>query len=410
MSAVGSSLFLKEISENIHMNTKMTRSKPGSAAACRLLLALLLSAVLPACMQVGDGLPRVSSSSPSNLATNVATSTNGQGNVVTGKQVTATFNQAMNSATVNSSPAGTLLTFTLKETSGNNVPGTVVMNAGTTLATFTPSAGALLPNTSYTATVTTAAQNAGGTAMPTQAVWSFTTKATASTGQAPVDLGLAGTYAVFANTGIDNATVPAAITSDIGVGPGVTSTAITGFALNLPAASAFSTSTQVVGKVYAFDYAAPTPTNVTTASTDMGAAYTDAAGRLLPDFTDVAGGHLDGLTLTPGLHRWGSNVDLAFGTNVTLSGGPNDIWIFQITGTLTTAASTSVFLSGGAKAKNIFWQVAGTTVTLGANAHFEGVVLAQNAINCGNQASANSRFLAQTAVNLDQNAVTEPAP
>jgi hypothetical protein len=340
----------------------------------------------------------------------VPTSTNGQNNVVTGTEVSATFSQPMDTTTLNSAPAGTLLTFTLKETAGNNVPGTVAMNAAHTMATFTPTASGLILNTSYTATMTTAARNAGGMAMDNSVVWSFTTMATAFTGQAPVNLGLAGNYAVFADTGIANATTPAAITADMGVGPGVTSTAITGFALTLPAASAFSTSAQVTGKVYAFDYAPPTPTNVTTASTDMLAAYNDAAGRLLPDFLDVAVGNLGGLTLAPGLHRWGSNVTLPFGTNVTISGGPNDVWIFQITGTLTTGAATNVLLSGGARAKNIFWQVAGTTMTLGANAHFEGIVLAQNAINLGNQASANSRLLAQTAVNLDQNAVTQPAP
>lgn len=229
-------------------------------------------------------------------------------------------------------------------------------------------------------------------------------------GPAPVNLGLAGNYAIFADTGISNATVPAVITGNMGVGPGVTSTAITGFGLNLIAASPFSTSAQVIGNVYAFNYAPPTPTNVTTASTDMGKAYTDAAGRLLPNFLNLAGGNLAGLRLAPGLYKWGTAVTLPVGKNVTISGGPNDVWIFQITGTLTTGAGTNVFLAGGAKAKNIFWQVAGTSVSLGANTHFEGVVLAQDAINFGNKASANSRLLAQTAVNLDQNTVAQPAP
>jgi len=357
--------------------------------------------------------PTVGSASPSNSATSVPTSTNGPNNIVTGTLVTATFTQPMDPTTIASFPAGTLLTFTLKETtSGTNVPGTVAMNATNTAATFTPTATALTPNTSYTATVSTAAKNAGGTPMSSPVAWSFTTSAVATTGQAPVNLGLAGNYAIFADAGISNATIPAAITGDMGVGPGVTSTAITGFALNLPAGSAFATSAQVTGKVYAFNYAAPTPTNVTTASTDMGLAYTDAAGRTAaaaPPYLNAGGGNLAGLTLTPGVYTWGSNVTLPFGTNVTLSGGPDDVWIMQITGTLTTGANTTVFLSGGAKAKNVFWQVAGTSVTLGASAHFEGVVLAKAAINFGNQASANSRLLAQTAVNLDQNTVTQPA-
>ena len=229
-------------------------------------------------------------------------------------------------------------------------------------------------------------------------------------GPARVDLGSVEDFTVFANTGIDSATFPAAITGDIGVGPGVTSTAITGFSLSLPPAGASSTSAQVSGQVYAFDYAPPTPTVVTTASTDMGIAYTDAAGRLLPDFLNLNGGLIGGLTLAPGLYKWGTDVSIAFGTNLTISGGANDVWIFQIDGNLSTAAATNIILAGGAKAENVFWQVAGTSVTMGANSSFNGIVLAQNAINLGNQASVNGRLLAQTAVNLDQNSVTRPGP
>jgi hypothetical protein len=355
--------------------------------------------------------PTVNSANPSNGATNVATSTNswvGAANVVTGKQLTANFSQAMTPATL--TPVGV---FTLKETvSGVDVPGSVVMNAANTIATFTPGVAALTPNTFYTATVSTAAKNAGGTAMANAVVWGFKTNAVALTEQAPVTLGTAGNYTIFALTGIANATTPAVITGDMGVGPGVTSTAITGpWALNLPAASAYSTSPQVSGKVYAFNYANPTPANVTTAAADMNAAYNDAFGRTagVGAFLNVGGGSLGGQTLTPGNYTWTSAVTLPFGTNVTLAGGPDDVWILQIAGTLTTGANTSVFLTGGASAKNVFWQTSGA-VTLGASSHIEGVVLAKTAVTFGSLASANSRLLAQTAVNLDQNTVAQPLP
>jgi hypothetical protein len=109
--------------------------------------------------------PTVVSSSPSDRATAVPTSSNTSENVVTGAAATATFSQPMDPATINSSSAGDVLTFTVRETTGSNVPGTVVMNAANTVATFTPTWLALNPNTSYTATVTTAAKNAGGVAM-----------------------------------------------------------------------------------------------------------------------------------------------------------------------------------------------------------------------------------------------------
>lgn len=356
--------------------------------------------------------PTVGSSSPRNGATNVPTSESAG----VGTRLTATFTQAMDPTTINSSPAGTLPTFTLRETlSGTNVPGTVAMNATNTTATFSPTAAALLPNTNYTATVSTAAKSAGGTAMANPVAWTFTTNAIALTGQAPVNLGTAGDFVIFANTGIDNASacVGQCVTGDMGVGPGVTSTAITGFGLILPPASPFSTSAQVNGNIYAFNYAAPTPTTVTTASADMGLAYTDAAGRpagVGPNL-NIGAGTVTTQTLAPGVYTWGSNVTLGAGQTLTLSGSATDVWIFQISGTLTTAATSSVLLTGGAVPKNVFWQVAGASVNIGAApARFEGVVLSQVAINIGNQAIVNGRLLAQAAVNLDQTTVTQPAP
>ena len=95
--------------------------------------------------------------------------------------------------------------------------------------------------------------------------------------------------------------------------------------------------------------------------------------------------------------------------DVTLSGGPDDRWIFQIAGGLLMASAKSVVLAGGARAENIVWQVFGS-VEIGTASHFEGVVLCQTDINLRTGASVNGRLLAQTAVNLDQNDVTEPAP
>ena len=70
----------------------------------------------------------------------------------------------------------------------------------------------------------------------------------------------------------------------------------------------------------------------------MELAYTDAAGRSSPNFTELGGGEIGGLTLVPGLYKWGTVVLIS--TNVTLSGGPNDVFIFQIAGTLTQANAT----------------------------------------------------------------------
>jgi hypothetical protein len=137
----------------------------------------------------------------------------------------------------------------------------------------------------------------------------------------------------------------------------------------------------------------------------MQTAYTDAAGRKLPDYTELGSGNIGGKTLYAGLYKWSTGVTIP--TDVTLSGGANDVWIFQIAGDLTIAGATSVLLSGGAQARNIFWQVAGGVgVDLGTTAHFEGTILTQAAINLLTGVSVNGRLLAQTAVTLEANIIT----
>jgi hypothetical protein len=137
----------------------------------------------------------------------------------------------------------------------------------------------------------------------------------------------------------------------------------------------------------------------------MQTAYTAAAGRPTPDFTELGAGQIGGLTLVPGLYKWGTDVLLT--TDVTLNGGPSDVWIFQIAGKLTQANGAKVILTGGALAQNIFWQSFGV-VSLGTTAHFEGIVLAETSITLGTGASVNGRLLAQTAVTLNANTVTDP--
>ena len=110
-------------------------------------------------------------------------------------------------------------------------------------------------------------------------------------------------------------------------------------------------------------------------------------------------------TLTPGLYKWTSAVVIS--TDITISGGPNDVWIFQVAGTLIMSSAVNITLAGGAQAKNIFWQAAGA-VTFGTTSHFEGNVLGQTGINLQTGASINGRTLAQTAVTLQKNTVTKP--
>jgi len=226
---------------------------------------------------------------------------------------------------------------------------------------------------------------------------------TSSVRTAPVNLGAAGNYAILAKSGISS--VPnSVITGDIGVSP-ITSTAITGFSLTVDATNQFSSSIQVIGKAYAPDYASPTASNLTTAVSNMETAYTDAAGRP-SNYTELYTGDISGQTLTAGVYKWGTGV--LINGDVTLSGGPNDVFIFQIAKGITQAAGAKIILAGGAQAKNIFWQAAGA-VSIGTGAHFEGIILGKTNITLGTNASINGRLLAQTAVTLIMNTVVAPA-
>jgi hypothetical protein len=325
-------------------------------------------------------LPVVNSSDPLSNATNV----------VLNKVISITFSKAMNHSTLNNS------TFTLNQGT-TSLNGTVACN-GTT-ATFT-SSNILTASTIYTATITTGAKDLAGNALATSNILSFTTGTTTSA-LAVVNLGASGNYVILAKTAITN--VPtSAITGDLGISPAAASY-ITGFSITK--ATGYATSVQVTGKIYAADMAAPTGINLTTAVSNMIAAYNDAAGRPFPDFSELATGNIGGKTLAPGLYKWTNSVTMP--SNVTISGSATDVWIFQIAGNLSMSTSVSINLTGGALAKNIFWQVAGT-VTLGISSHFEGIILSKTAITFQTSASINGRALAQTQVALDKNTVVRP--
>jgi Ice-binding-like len=220
----------------------------------------------------------------------------------------------------------------------------------------------------------------------------------------PVSLATAGNYVILAESAISTVP-PAAVTGDLGISP-MAATFITQFSLIADSTNVFSTSTQVTGKIYAADYAAPTPANLTTAVSDMLLAFTDAAGRA-PDVTELGAGTIGGMTLSAGVYQWSSAVLIP--TDLTLNGSATAVWIFQIAQNLTLSSAVQVHLTGGALAKNVFWEVAGS-VDLGTTSHIEGVILCQTMINLRTGASINGRLLAQTAVSLDASTVVQPAP
>lgn len=225
----------------------------------------------------------------------------------------------------------------------------------------------------------------------------------AAKGLTAVGLGRAGDYAILAKTAITASGI-SAISGRVGLSP-ARAESITGLSLSTTPDS-FAISPQVSGQVFAADFSASTPANLTSAVGDMEAAYADAAGRQ-PEYLDLGSGIIGGLTLLPATYKW--STALLIPTSITLNGGVKDVWIFQVAQGVTQSAATQVILTGGASSKNVFWQVGGKVV-IGEGAHIEGVILSRSSIIFGSGASANSRLLSQAAVNLEGNNVIGPAP
>ncbi len=364
---------------------EISMRNPDSILAWAPIALLALIALATGCTNPEDenAALEVISTFPDNHATGVSIN----------DTISAKFNKRMDIATMNS------LNFTLTD-GGSTVTGTVTYNAPNHTVVFAASEN-LAVNTKYTATVKKESADLGGTEMTDDKVWTFTTSP-AGQGPAPVKLGTSGNFVVLAKSGIS--TVPASvITGDIGLSPAAESF-MTGFSQTK--ATGYSTSPQVVGALYAADMTPPTPINMTVAITDMETAYTDAAGRVTPDFQDLGGGTIGGLTLYPGLYRWGSSVNAT--SDFTISGGANDVWIFQISGNLVASSGIHVILSGGARAKNVFWQVGGYA-TLGTSSGFEGIILCQTSIAINTGALLNGRMMSQSEIALEQSTVTEPS-
>jgi hypothetical protein len=334
-------------------------------------------------------VPTVTITSPDDLDTDV----------IVNKTLTATFSEAMNPLTI------TNTSFTLADALAVNVPGSVTYTGFN--AVFNPTNDLDLDST-YTATISTVAADLAGNPLASDYVWSFTTVSEVGVGPLPVDLGLAENFAVLTKTGITTTGVTT-ITGNIGVSP-IDATAITGFGLIMDSTNEFATSPSVTGVVYAADYAEPTPTNLTTAISDLHTAYVDAAGRTVPAaVTEEGAGNISGMTLAPGLYKWSTGVLVDPSTTVTLDGGANDVWIFQIAQDLTLSSAASIALSGGAQAKNVFWQVGGLTgVTLEPGSHLEGIILAAKGIEVKDGATVHGRLLGETNVTLISNPITQP--
>ena len=203
---------------------------------------------------------------------------------------------------------------------------------------------------------------------------------------APVGLGTAGSFAVLAGTTVTN-TGPSTISGNLGVSPG---TAVTGFPPGIVSH----------GTIHSADGVADG------AQSDLTTGYNDAAGRSptanVPAFIGA------GQTLAPGVYKASSSLDVGGSLTLDAGGDPNAVFIFQAPSTLITDSASSVILTNGAQACNVFWQV-GSSATLGTNSAFSGSILALTSISVNTGDTVDGRALARNgAVTLDDDTITSP--
>jgi len=214
-----------------------------------------------------------------------------------------------------------------------------------------------------------------------------------------LDMGSLCRFAILTKSGVtqtSSAINPTVVTGDVGTSP-IAYTALTGFAPVMSEKGTHFTSHIVKGNMYGANHAVPTPAMLTTAVLDMQAAHVDGMGRKFPDAIELGAGILEGYTLKPGLYKWATGIGWA--SKLTFEGGPDDVWILQVSGIITSASYSNVILQGGARAENIFWIT--TAAVFGTYSHLEGVFLASTAITFATGSSLNGAAFAQTAVTLD---------
>jgi hypothetical protein len=325
--------------------------------------------------------PTVIATDPINNATSVPLN----------KIITATFSEAMDPSTINGS------SFLLKQ-GAVLVTGNIIFSGS--VLSFVPASG-LSSGSVYTATITTAAKNLSGNNLVNDYVWSFSTLP--SLGAPLVDLKSVGRFGIIAGVGVSNNAGFSEIHDlDVGISPGVR-TSITGF----PPAVIIN------GASYASDDLTPpgTAAMLIQAKQDLTDAYLFAEGATSPA-PAIVSGDLGGQTLAPGIYKSNSTLLIQSG-DLTLDaqGDPNAVWIFQIASAFTTVggAGGNIILTGGAQAKNIFWQT-GSSATIGDFTSFKGNILALTSITMNTAANAVGRMLARngSVVMTSSNIINKP--
>ncbi|MDD2271224.1 MAG: ice-binding family protein [Desulfuromonadaceae bacterium] len=355
----------------------------------------------------GATIPTVTSSNPTSGNQYVTTSTTGVAN--SGKSIIANFSLAMDQTTLDSATPGALSTFTLKESiSGNNVPGTVLVDVATKkVATFTTSA-ALNADTNYTASITTAAKSATGVAISCAYEWDFKTIIPAQTGLPVINLGKAASFGVAATAGVVNVGTTT-VNGDVVLDPLAECNAVTvGSAGLIGSCGGFAPT--ITGEVISPLYPDAGITSLAVVN-DLRAAYIALSPANLPGATNIAAGPtlgaIAGSALVegdnlffPGVYQSGSSIMITGDLTLDASGNPDALFVFQSSSSIGTAATgvtdphTRILLVNGAKASNVFWWVGSNAATLGTYTQFQGNIMSYSDITMETGATSCGRLFA----------------
>jgi len=366
----------------------------------------------------------------------VSTNPTVSGTVCVNGTINATFSEAMNPLTINTS------TFTVENTTTSTpVTGIVTLDITGTIATFTPTSptSPLTSGDTYQATITTGVSDVLGNYMLADYVWSFTASGTCIAAQS---LASAGLFGIGAYAGETNQGINTMINGDMWTT--LYSSAVTGFHddtvlpyIQFTHGCIYTETTLNVGEVTGEIYTAPgtsipsvalgcpnegtgpagTPGTTfyiaTKAAADALTAYNTLAGLPTtgPDPGAAFSDNLGGLTVPPGVYASSSGTYGISGSPLTLDAGgnANAVWVFQMASSLTVGdgGCDSVNLIHGAQAKNVFWQVgSAATINSAGGCTMVGTIIAQAGVTISNPPNATHEPPAFPLTVLDGRAIS----
>lgn len=143
------------------------------------------------------------------------------------------------------------------------------------------------------------------------------------------------------------------------------------------------------------------------AKVDLVLAYKEALALSADkDKSGLSGNNLGAKSFSPGCYKW--NEDLFIKNDIIINGSESDVFIFKIPNNLKISSGVHMTLSGGAKAKNIFWQVGGKA-EIGSESIMVGTILAEGSIDLNSRSELTGRALSKNSyIHLNQSTVIKP--